>query len=42
MIGVVLPGTGLSTSGYEEPLRVHPPRVGLRPGTAAGIPQTPF
>lgn len=25
-----------------EPLRNHPPRKGLRPGTAAGDPQVPF
>jgi hypothetical protein len=25
--------------GYREPLRVRPPRAGLRPGTAAGDPQ---
>jgi hypothetical protein len=28
--------------GYFEPLHVHPPRAGLRPGTAAGNPLTPF
>jgi hypothetical protein len=27
---------------YDEPLSFHPPRQGLRPGTAAGDPQTPF
>lgn len=26
-------------AGYREPLRVRPPREGLRPGTAAGDPQ---
>jgi len=35
-------GAGLLVRGYEEPLRVHPPREGMRPGTAAGDPQTPF
>jgi len=25
--------------GYREPLRIRPPRQGLRPGTAAGDPQ---
>ena len=28
--------------GYDEPLSHFPPREGLRPGTAAGDPQTPF
>jgi hypothetical protein len=27
---------------YDEPLHYFPPREGLRPGTAAGHPQTPF
>ncbi|MEU6541652.1 hypothetical protein [Streptomyces sp. NPDC047000] len=27
---------------YDEPLRYSPPREGLRPGTAVGVPQTPF
>jgi hypothetical protein len=27
---------------YDEPLSLQPPREGLRPGTAAGNPQTPF
>ncbi|CAM5546782.1 hypothetical protein SAURM35S_02544 [Streptomyces aurantiogriseus] len=27
---------------YDEPLRYSPPREGLRVGTAAGEPQTPF
>jgi len=27
---------------YEEPLRSRPPREGRRPGTATGVPQTPF
>ncbi len=27
---------------YAEPLRVFPPREGMRPGTAVGDPQTPF
>jgi hypothetical protein len=27
---------------YDEPLSFSPPREGLRPGTAAGEPQTPF
>jgi hypothetical protein len=34
--------TGTSLSTYEEPLRICPPREGMRPGTAAGDPQTPF
>lgn len=40
-IGVLL----VSCAGrrtYDEPLSLHPPREGLRPGTAAGDPQTPF
>lgn len=28
--------------GYQEPLRIRPPRKGLRPGTAAGDPQVLF
>ncbi|GAA4087341.1 hypothetical protein GCM10022214_54490 [Actinomadura miaoliensis] len=36
------PGRGRVPGGYVEPLRVHPPRTGMRPGTAAGDPQTPF
>jgi hypothetical protein len=36
MIGALL------VRGYQEPLRIHPPRKGLRPGTAAGDPQVPF
>ena len=27
---------------YAEPLSNFPPREGMRPGTAAGDPQTPF
>ncbi len=42
MIRAAAQGPGLVPHGYEEPLRVHPPRTGLRPGTAAGDPQTPF
>ncbi len=33
---------GASLPAYEEPLRIRPPREGMRPGTAAGNPQTPF
>ena len=32
----------VAVSAYEEPLSVFPPRDGMRPGTAAGDPQTPF
>ncbi|WP_280116984.1 hypothetical protein [Micromonospora echinofusca] len=42
MIRVSSTDSGLLAPGYREPLRVHPPRTGLRPGTAAGDPQTPF
>ncbi|EPJ34379.1 hypothetical protein STAFG_8580 [Streptomyces afghaniensis 772] len=41
LIGVLL----VSCAGrrtYDEPLSYFPPREGLRPGTAAGEPQTPF
>ncbi|MCW2873293.1 MAG: hypothetical protein JWL99_4613 [Streptomyces oryziradicis] len=31
-----------ASPGYQEPLRIRPPRTGLRPGTAVGNPQTPF
>lgn len=27
---------------HDEPLRLRPPREGMRPGTASGNPQTPF
>lgn len=36
------PGLELGVRAYSEPLRVRPPRTGMRPGTAAGLPQTPF
>ncbi|GAA2879804.1 hypothetical protein GCM10010517_42260 [Streptosporangium fragile] len=42
MIQVAAQGSGSVLSGYAEPMRIHPPRKGLRPGTAAGAPQTPF
>ncbi|MBG6092493.1 hypothetical protein [Actinomadura viridis] len=42
MIRAASQGGGLAACGYAEPLRVSPPRTGLRPGTAAGDPQTPF
>ncbi|WP_255204798.1 hypothetical protein [Actinomadura sp. BRA 177] len=32
----------VSPPPYSETSRVRPPREGMRPGTAAGIPQTPF
>ncbi|GAA0574329.1 hypothetical protein GCM10009546_41290 [Actinomadura livida] len=35
-------GLGSAVRAYSEPLRVRPPRTGMRPGTAAGIVQTPF
>lgn len=42
MIRAASQGTGPPANGHAEPLRVDPPRTGLRPGTAAGNPQTPF
>jgi len=32
----------VALAAYDEPLRLSPPREGMRPGTAAGDPQTPF
>lgn len=32
----------VSPPPYSETSRVRPPREGMRPGTAAGEPQTPF
>lgn len=32
-------GEACGLPGYREPLRIRPPRQGLRPGTAAGDPQ---
>ncbi|GAA3039958.1 MULTISPECIES: hypothetical protein [Streptosporangium] len=37
-----VPGSGSVLSGRGDSMRVDPPRKGLRPGTAAGDPQTPF
>ncbi|MFF3664586.1 hypothetical protein [Microtetraspora malaysiensis] len=42
MIHVAVPGFAATLSGWEDPMRVSPPRKGMRPGTAAGAPQTPF
>ncbi len=42
MIRVASRGLGPVVRFYSEPLRVRPPRTGMRPGTAAGIVQTPF
>lgn len=42
MIRVASRGLGPAVRVYSEPLRVRPPRTGMRPGTAAGAPQTPF
>ena len=42
MVQVASRGLGPVVRSYREPLRVRPPRTGMRPGTAAGIVQTPF
>jgi hypothetical protein len=41
LIGVLLTSRA-GCQGHDEPLRCFPPREGLRPGTAAGEPQTHF
>jgi hypothetical protein len=38
----VLPVLCAAPGTYLEPLSHFPPREGMRPGTAAGDPQTPF
>ncbi|MEV4382459.1 MULTISPECIES: hypothetical protein [Streptosporangium] len=42
MTQVAVPGFGSSLPCPRDPMRIRPPRKGLRPGTAAGDPQTPF
>ena len=42
MIRKAASGSGPRVLGCEDPLRIDPPRKGLRPGTAVGNPQTPF
>lgn len=43
MIREVRADSGSRLRGYQDPRRVHPPRKGgMRPGTAAGTPQTLF
>jgi hypothetical protein len=42
MIQATERGCGALLVGYVDPMRIDPPREGMRPGTAAGDPQTLF